>query len=394
MANKRDYYEVLGISKNASSDEIKRAFRKKAMEYHPDRNKAPDAETKFKEVNEANEILSDPQKRQMYDQYGHAGVNGQQGFGGQGGGFDDIFSQFFKQGNGQNVKFSFGGDEEEDGGLGDIFGSIFGGGQRRKQTRTKKVSKDIEVQLDINFSDMVKGGNKAFNYKVKNNCPHCHGTGAETPNDIKTCDECHGSGVVNVRQRTPFGVIESQTTCPKCGGRGKIITRRCHVCNGSGYVENIEKIEVNIPAGIDNGAIIRVSGRGHKTYEGAGDLLIHIYIKPSSIFERKGNTIFVKVLVDPLTAILGGEITVPTPYGLKEVTIKPQTGNGDHIVISGAGLNIKKGVFGGKGDLEAIIIYAKPSNYSKAEIEKMNEFKNKTNSDVESYLKKIKAEIE
>jgi len=387
MAAKRDYYEVLGISKSASAEEIKKAFRKKAMEFHPDRNKSHDAEAKFKEVNEAYEVLSDPQKKQIYDQYGHEGLN-QQGGGGQAGGFEDIFKSFFG-GNGQNVKFSFGDDDDED----NLFSKMFGGGRGKSRNRNSTAEKNIEVQMSLNVCEIAKGVNKEFEIPIKKNCPHCHGTGAETKDDIKHCTYCHGSGKITKQVQTPFGYSRFEEVCPHCNGRGKMITKHCTHCHGKGFVEEKRKINVDIPAGIQNGSIIRVSGSGLETPYGTGDLLIHIYIQPSKYFEIHGETLYVKVIIDPLTAICGGEVDIPTPYGVIRHEIKPGTGNSQQIKITGYGVNKKKGIFGGKQDLIAIIIYGNPSEYSKQELDEMKKVNNKANESVEEYLKSIKKEI-
>jgi molecular chaperone DnaJ len=380
MATKRDYYEVLGIAKSASADDIKRAFRKKAMEFHPDRNKAPDAEAKFKEINEAYEVLGDSSKRQNYDQFGHAGVNGQNaGFsGGQAGGFEDIFKSFF------------GGD----GGGEDIFSSFFGGGRPSSRKTTKEVEKNIEAQIEISFADMIRGGKQTITYQCKQNCPHCHGTGAEHPYDIQTCPQCHGTGRVTIRQNTPFGVIQQQAACPHCHGTGKIIKEKCHQCHGNGFITKSTNLEIVIPAGINNGDTITFSGHGNETSYGKGDLILHFYLKKSAIFDRKGNKIYVKVIVDPIVAIAGGVITVPTPYGFKQVELKAGTGNEELVSIPDSGINFKKGLFSSRGELVAIIIYAKPTRYNKNEVDKLKDLTKLENDEVNSYLKKVKSEIE
>jgi molecular chaperone DnaJ len=394
MATKRDYYEVLGISKSATADDIKRAFRKKAMEFHPDRNKAPDAEAKFKEVNEAYETLSDPQKRQQYDHYGHAGSGSSAGFGGAGG-FEDIFKNFFNQGRSRSNSDDFveaDEDEEED-----FFNNLFGTGRSRRsstrRTRDPYADRNVEVEMEISFVDMLRGAEKHFNYPYTKVCPHCHGTGAETPSDIKTCSRCNGTGVINIRQQTPFGVMQSQSVCPDCKGKGKIITKKCHECHGSGKVSANGYIEMMIPPGIDNGAIIRINGKGNDYGTVKGDLLVHVYIKKSSIFERKGTKIYCKVIVDPLIAIMGGKIDVPTPYGFRQVELKPGTTNEEIITLTNAGINTKKGIFTSKGDLHVIIIYGKPSHYNKSDLDKLRSVSDTVNSEVEQYLKKAKSEI-
>ena len=234
--NKRDYYEVLGVAKTATNDEIKRAFRKLAMKYHPDRNKEPGAEQKFKEINEAYQVLTDPQKKQMYDQFGFEGLN--QGAGGAGG-FSGDFSDFFSAfgGNGGNVHFSFGGDGD-DNPFGDIFGNIFGGGSRKAKRKSNQPNPDIEAQLTISFLESILGCSKTFDIKIKKTCKECNGTGAgDHGKDIKTCEHCHGTGYVVTQKRSFLGMVQSRSTCSHCHGTGKIIGSKCPKCNGVGYIE-------------------------------------------------------------------------------------------------------------------------------------------------------------
>jgi molecular chaperone DnaJ len=292
MTNKRDYYEVLGINKNASEDEIKKAFRTKAMQFHPDRNKSPDAEKNFKEVNEAYDVLKDSQKRASYDRYGHNGPS--QNNGGSQGGFD--FSDAF----GQDID------------LGDIFGQMFGGGRGRSSSTSKKESVDIDAQLNISFVEMCKGVSKNFNMNIKKECPHCHGTGSED-GSYTSCSQCHGTGKIYQKINTPFGMIQNQQTCPYCGGSGRIIKNKCKQCHGTGSVTINKSYSIDIPSGIEHGGTIRVSGGGNTINGRTGDLIIHVMVNKSRIFERKGNRIIARVLIDPLTAIIGGIIKVPTP---------------------------------------------------------------------------------
>jgi molecular chaperone DnaJ len=297
---KRDYYEVLGIPKTANNDDIKRAFRKLAMQYHPDRNKTPDAEAKFKEINEAYEILSDEQKRPIYDKYGHAGLEG--GAGGPGaGGFD--FGDMF------------GGDGGVD--LGDIFGSMFGGGRHSSSSRKQKneLESDINLRISISFIQMVKGCTKNIKYKSKKMCPHCNGSGAESPSDVTSCPHCHGTGVQTIQQRTPFGIMQSQTTCQHCNGTGKIVKNKCHTCGGSGFMEHEYNFDVNIPAGVEEGSVLTVNGKGNEVNGRIGNLNLHVSISNSN-FERSGSVIYTAVKVDVLVALTGGSIMVPTPYGI------------------------------------------------------------------------------
>ena len=391
--NKRDYYEVLGVAKNASLDEIKRAFRKLAMKYHPDRNKEPDAEQKFKEINEAYQVLSDQDKRNLYDQFGFDGLN-QSGFSGENINPFDIFNSFFRnQGNRGGFSFNFGSDDED----GDFFSSIFGGGSHRRSRRGPKFSLNIQAQATISFIDSVLGTEKEFTIPIKKVCDECHGNGAGNGGkDFKTCDECHGRGYVITQTRTFIGMMQTQTTCPKCKGTGKVIKSKCPKCGGSGYLEAKDKIKVTIPAGIENGQTIVVNNKGNEMNGKKGDLYITIFVEPSRIFKRQGNIIIANVLVDPLRAICGGLINVPTPYGIKQVKIKPNTANGEQIVLSNYGIrNIKSHVFGRStnGDLKINIVYSRPNDYNSKQLEKIAELADIENSEVNEYNKMLEKEL-
>jgi molecular chaperone DnaJ len=397
MANKRDYYDVLGVSKTASNDDIKRAFRKLAMQYHPDRNKAPDAEAKFKEINEAYEVLSDQQKRSTYDQYGHEGLN-QNGFSGGANPFD-IFNQFFGGNGGSGgVKFSFGGDDD-DNPFGDIFGGMFGGGRRKsaKQKERPLYGLNIEATITISFLDSVLGTSKQIKYKVKKECPTCHGTGASNDADaIKTCQRCKGTGVVTSRTRTILGIMESQDVCPECHGTGKIISKPCQTCHGQKFINVDETVNINIDSGIINGKILEFVNKGNTYKNHTGNLYITVFVQPSRIFKRKDNVLYANVLVDPILAITGGRIKIPTPYGIKEIELKSNTANGEEITVSSYGIkDIRKKMFGGKdnGDLVITIVYARPIKYSKAVLEKLREVSNLTNPEVDDYNKLIEKEL-
>jgi molecular chaperone DnaJ len=397
MATKRDYYEILGVSKSASNDDIKRAFRKLAMQYHPDRNKAADAETKFKEINEAYEVLSDQQKRSTYDQYGHDGLN-QSGFSGNVNPFD-IFNQFFG-GNGRSggVKFSFGGDDDESP-FGDIFGSMFGGGRRRNNKPKDRPLYDlnIEATITISFLDSVLGISKQIKYKVKKDCPTCHGTGAANePDAIKTCPRCKGTGVITSRTRTILGIMESQDICPECHGTGKIIAKPCPTCHGQKYINTDETVNINIDPGIMNGKILEFIGKGNTYKNRTGSLYTTVFVQPSPIFKRKDNILHANVLVDPILAITGGRIKIPTPYGIKEIELKSNTANGEEITVSSYGIkDIRKKMFGGKdnGDLVITVVYARPIKYSKSILEKLKEVSNLNNPEVDEYNKLIEKEL-
>lgn len=309
--SKRDYYEVLGVSKGASDDEIKKAYRKLAKKYHPDVNKAADAEEKFKEINEAYEVLSDPNKKGSYDQFGHAGMNGASGFGGQ------DFSGF--------------GDVD----LGDIFGSFFGGGRSRQQNGPRK-GNDRLMQMRISFMEAVFGKNEEVTLHVDEPCHHCHGTGAQSPSDVKTCPTCNGSGSVYQQ----LGMFQTSTTCPKCGGSGKIVSEACHTCHGKGYEKKKVKLDIKIPAGIQNGQQIRIAGKGEAGLSGGpnGDLYIEIIVQQHKEFIRQGNNIYIKVPLSVTQAVLGTKIDIPTVYGDVELKIPAGTQHGQQFRLRGKGV--------------------------------------------------------
>ncbi len=296
MAEKRDYYEVLGLSKSANEKEIKKAYRALAKKYHPDVNKEPGSEERFKEINEAYEVLSDPQKKANYDQFGFAGVDGS-GFGGfSGGGFSGGFDGFTQ------------------------------GSSRRNRTGPMK-GQDRYMSLNISFMDAVFGKTETLHLSVDEQCSHCHGTGAESKSDIETCSTCNGRGTVISQQRTPFGVFQSQSVCPDCHGTGKRIKVKCHQCHGSGYETKKVGVDVKIPAGIQTGQQLRVANKGERGANGGpnGDLYIEIRVGKHNLFERRGNDIHVKVPLSAVDATLGTVIDVPTPYGDVELKIPAGT---------------------------------------------------------------------
>lgn len=317
MADKRDYYDVLGVSKSASDDEIKKAYRTLAKKYHPDVSSEPDAEEKFKEVQEAYDNLSDAEKRQVYDQYGHQG-NPFQGFGGGGAGFEGF------------------------GGFGDIFSQFFGGNQRRPQRSYNGPQRgdDIEKVMTIDFLDAVLGIKKDVSVEIEDTCHTCGGSGAESKSDIETCSKCHGDGFVNVDQRTMFGTIRSQQVCNQCGGNGKIIKKRCHTCNGSGKVRQTKNVSVNIPAGVDNNMTLRVSGYGHGGTKGGthGDLFLTFRVRPHKVFKRKNDDIHLEVPISVADAVLGTTVDIPTIYGEVSLKIPPGTNHGMILKMGGQGV--------------------------------------------------------
>lgn len=342
--SKRDYYEVLGVNKNAEQADIKKAYRQLAKKYHPDVSTEKDAETKFKEVQEAYDVLSDSQKRSQYDRFGHEAANGQGGFGGFGGntgGFDfdinDIFSSFF-------------------GGA--------GGGGRSQANRPRK-GQDIQKKMPITFKESIFGGKKKVRVTVHEECHTCHGSGAYSKNDIKSCSQCHGSGRVTVEQQSLFGRTRTQTTCPKCHGTGKEITKKCPTCNGEGIESKNKDIEVTIPEGIDTGQQIRLEGYGNKGYQGGppGDLYILFEVKRHDLFERHGDDIVIEVPITFSQAALGDSIQVPTPYGDVKLKVPSGTQSGTTFRLRSKGApNVRTK---NKGDEHVVIKVVTPSKIDK-----------------------------
>lgn len=323
--SKRDYYEVLGVSKTASDDEIKKAFRKAAVKYHPDKEGGD--ETKFKEVNEAYEVLKDKQKRQRYDQFGHAGVGGAAG-----GGFSGNPFEGFDFG-GQNVHFDFG-----DGGLGDIFGQFFGGGASQQSSRRRR-GNDVETQITINFTDAVFGSEKDVSLDMLDECSHCHGERAEPGHGMKTCETCKGSGQIPRVMNTMFGQIQQSVVCHVCEGRGRVPEVPCRVCKGAGVERRKQTFTIKIPAGIDDGATIRLRERGEAVAGGAkGDLYVHIRVKAHKKFTREGDIILSEEQVSMVDAALGTEIEVETVDGTVRMKIPAGTQSGTDFKLSNHGV--------------------------------------------------------
>lgn len=344
--SKRDYYEVLGLSKGASDDEIKKAYRKMAKKYHPDVNKDAGAEDMFKEVNEAYEVLSDPQKKATYDQFGHAGMEGAS-FGGGGGGF--------------------GGFED----FGDIFGSFFGGGfggggRSSRQSNGPRKGNDRFMQMRIDFMDAIFGKEEEITIEVDEQCTACGGSGAYSKSDIHTCSTCGGSGTVTSQQRTPFGVFQSQSVCPDCGGNGKTISKKCDKCHGRGYEHKRVKLNIKIPAGIQSGQQVRVPNKGERGVNGGpnGDLYIEIMVSRHKTFVRDGNDIRISVPISAVDATLGCKVDVPTVYGDVELTIPAGTQYGQQFRLRGKGV---KSARGGQGDQFVEVTIEVPTKISKEE---------------------------
>lgn len=342
MAQKRDYYEVLGVQKNASADELKKAYRKMAIQFHPDRQQGKsdeekkNAEEKFKEAAEAYDVLSNPDKRARYDQFGFAGMDGGAGgFGGAGMSMDDIFSQF--------------GDIFGGGGFGDFFGGF--GGRRSSGARRMQRGSDLRVRVRVNLKDVASGVEKKLKIPRMVSCDACHGTGAKNGTAQETCPTCGGSGVEMRVQRTILGQMQTQSTCHTCGGSGKIIKERCPECGGKGLVRKDDIVSINIPAGVGDGMTLKMSGKGNDAPGGGipGDLLIVIEEERDAQLQRDGNDLIYNLMLDIPTAVFGGKVEVPTIDGHARVTIQPGTQPGKVLRLRGKGVPSTDGY--GKGDL-------------------------------------------
>jgi len=350
---KRDYYEVLGISKSADENEIKKAYRNLAKKYHPDMNPGDaEAEQKFKEINEAYAVLSDPDKKSRYDQYGHAGLDPSMG----GGGFE-----------------GFGGFGDFD--FGDIFSSFFGGGASSSSRRNAPTrGEDIGVRLTVSFEEAAFGCKKEISYNKIEKCSECGGSGAAKGTTPETCSTCGGSGQVRVSQRTALGVFQSQRACDACKGTGKIIKEPCSKCRGNGYVRTTKKLEVTIPTGIDDGQKVALRGQGNDGKNGgpAGDLVITVSIRPHTVFERDGYNIYCEIPITFAEAALGAEIEVPTLEGRTKYTIPEGTQTGTMFTIKGSGIqyiNSKN-----KGDLIFRVVIEVPKNLSGTQKDILKQF--------------------
>ncbi|MCQ2795568.1 MAG: molecular chaperone DnaJ [Bacilli bacterium] len=357
---KKDYYETLGVSKSASKDEIKAAYRKLAKQYHPDVNKAPGAEAKFKEVQEAYDVLYDDNKRATYDQFGHAAFEqggNQGGFGGQGfsgAGFGDI-------------------------NLDDIFGSFFGGGARRRSSarRGPRRGEDQLMRVKVSFMDAINGKSITLNLTYDEMCTSCHGEGGTT----STCTQCGGTGYVMAQKNTFFGVMQSQETCPLCGGTGKIINSRCSSCGGKGYNKVKKSFDVKIPAGINNGQQIRLAGKGSRGTNGGenGDLYIEVVTQPHPNFKRDGNDIHLTIPLSFIDASLGTEVEVPTVYG--SVALKIPSGTQPSQVFKLKGKGVKDMRSHEPGDQFVHLEIKTPDKLNKKQRELLSEFKKEEGND-------------
>ncbi len=378
MADKKDYYEVLGVDRSAGEDEIKKAYRKMAKKYHPDLHPGDaEAEKNFKEVNEAYEVLSDNDKKARYDQFGHAGVDPNFGAG-QGGGFG-----------------GFGGADFGD--LGDIFGSFFGGGfggGRRADPNAPRRGNDTSASVVLSFEEAAKGCAKKIKVTRIENCTECNGSGAEKGTKPATCSTCRGTGRINVVQRTPFGQMQTQRACDACHGTGKHIEKPCKTCNGKGRIRHTTEREINIPAGVDDGQYIRVGGAGDMGVNGgpAGDLNVNISVRPHPIFERDGFDVFCEIPVTFTQAALGADIIVPTLDGKVKFTIHEGTQPGDEFKLKGKGIQRLR--YSGRGDQYVRIVVEVPKNLNNKQKEMLKQFEDSTDDNCyktrKSFFDKVK----
>lgn len=346
MADKRDYYEVLGVEKGVSDDELKKAFRKQAKMYHPDLHpNDKEAEAKFKEVNEAYEVLSDKEKRARYDRFGFAGVDPSYGAGSAAYGGGNPF--------GQEIDIN------------DIFNSFFGGfggGSSARNRNAPRKGSDVETSVTITFEEAAKGCKKEIQYDIVDTCKECGGSGAEKGTNLKTCPNCNGNGQVTVNKRTPFGVVQTTQTCEKCRGKGKIIETPCKKCSGAGRTRTTKTVTVPVPAGIGQDQILNVGGHGNSGYNGgpSGDLHVYINVKRHDIFERKGDDVWCEIPLTFTQAALGHEVTVPTLDGKVSYNVHAGTQPGDVFKLRGKGIPHLNGK--GRGDQYVKVTIEVPRN--------------------------------
>ncbi len=389
---KRDYYEVLGVSKNATIDEIKKAFRVLAMKYHPDRNKEPDAEAKFKEINEAYEVLSDDKMRATYDRFGHQGLNNN-GFSGDNINPFDIFNEFFSNMGGFTSGFD---SDAED--IFNMFGNFgFGGSRSSRSANARNNDPNIYVKVSVNFAEAIKGCEKEISFDRKTQCEACNGTGADKPEDYINCPDCGGNGQKVIEQRSILGIIRQQVVCDKCSGTGKYAKTKCGKCNGKKYTSSSVKVNAKITQGVRDGETLKVPSKGHNINNVVGDLYIIVSVKPSKYFERDGNDLYTIIYVDPISAIVGSKIKIPTPYGTIEHKLNPNTLPDEKIRIPGYGVKLDsnhklKFLSKNGGDLICIVKYKIPK-YSKADMEDLKKLTKSDDSIFTDYIKQVEKEF-
>ncbi len=365
MAEKRDYYEVLGVSRDADDAALKKAYRALAKKYHPDTNPGnAEAAEKFKEASEAYSVLSDPQKRQQYDQFGHAafggGADGAGGFGGFGG-------------------FDFNGADMGDM-FGDIFGDLFGGGRSRRANNGPMRGANVRASVRITFDEAVKGCEKELTLNLKEECETCHGTGAKPGTSPQTCPKCGGKGQVTYTQQSIFGMVRNVQTCPDCNGTGKIIKEKCSACHGSGYMTKKKTIQVSIPAGIDNGQSIRIRGKGEPGTNGGerGDLLVEVIVSQHPIFKRQDMDVFSTVPISFARAALGGTIRIATVDGQVEYEVKPGTQTDTRVRLRGKGIPSLRNK-NMRGDHYVTLVVQVPTSLNAEQREALRHFDNVMN---------------
>ena len=363
-----DYYKTLGVPRTASIDEIKKAYKKLAKKYHPDLNKSPDATEKFKEINAAASVLGDQKKREAYDRFGSTG----EGFAAGGGGFGFNDSGGFGGMGGENLDINelfeqfFGGSS--------FGGFSFGGSTRGRERRRQRRGSDLVYELEVSLEEASGGVPKTVTIPRMEKCPECNGSGAASEDSIKECSECGGSGLIQRTQRIAFGTFMTTSTCSRCKGSGKVITDSCKACHSRGRVEKVRKIDVSIPAGIDNGHRLRIQGEGEAGEHGSqpGDLYIAVRVSPHRIFERRGSDIYAELPISFATAAVGGEIEVPTLAG--KATLKIPPGTQSNTVFRMAGKGIPDLDSGEKGDENIKVTVAVPEKLSKRQHELLKEF--------------------
>lgn len=375
MASKRDLYEVLGIKKGASKDEIKSAYRKLAKVYHPD-NKETGNEAKFKEIQEAYDILYDDNKRASYDQFGFA-----------------AFEQAGGNPGGNPFEGGFGGFGGDGSIFDDVINSFFGGGARRSSSSRNgpRRGNDRLVTMNIDFMDAIKGGTYTINLTVEETCPNCRGTGAKNSNSIKSCSNCGGRGYVRTTRRTLFGMMESQDACPVCGGAGKVITDKCPNCSGKGYIRKKKDIDIKVPGGINTGQQIEVSGYGERGVNGGsnGDLIVEVNVKPHPIFQREGNDIHIQLPIDFVDAALGTKVNIPTVYGEVELVIPSGTQPGQILKLRGQGVKDVRN--GRSGDQYVHIKVVVPTSLNKEERKALEDLRSASKESASaSFIDKVK----
>lgn len=368
----RDFYEILEIDKNASQDEIKKAYRKLAKKYHPDLNpNDAEAEKNFKEATAAYEVLSDDEKRSRYDRYGHAGVDPQAGSTGDFGGFGDIFEDIF-----------------------DIFGGGFGGSSSQSRRQGPQKGSDLRYDLTLDFKDAVFGVEKEIQLRREENCTTCDGSGAKPGTSKETCSKCNGKGQVQYVQQSPFGQFVRVGTCDQCEGTGEIINEECDTCHGAGRNIKSRRLKIKVPAGVDNDSVISVRGEGEGGYRGgsAGDLYVYISVKPDKIFKRSANNLYVDIPISFTEAALGAEIDVPTLEGIEKFSVPEGTQTGTRFKLKNKGVPNVRGI--GKGDLFFTVDLRTPTKLTDKQKELLKEFADQSGEEYKkekkSFFEKVK----